>query len=72
LPSHFVGPKPSYFQPTGGGAETQVVTPGDAINPSISKGVIVFEDRAGGPGDIFAYVIRDQHSLPRHINAQYR
>jgi len=72
LPSHFVGPKPSYFQPTGGGAETQVVTPGDAINPSISKGVIVFEDRAGGPGDIFAYVISDQHSLPRHINAQYR
>jgi len=55
--SNRTGNSQIYFQPVGGGAETQLVTAGDAINPSISKGVITFEARTGGPGDIFAYVI---------------
>ena len=55
--SNRTGNSQIYFQPVAGGAETQLSIPGDAINPSISKGVITFEDRSGGPGDIFAYVI---------------
>jgi Tol biopolymer transport system component len=48
-----------YFQPVAGGPETQLQITGEQSNPSISNGVICFENRAsaGAPGDIFVYVI---------------
>ena len=48
-----------YFQPVGGGAETQLQIVGLQTKPSISHGVIAFESRpsAIAPGDIFVYVI---------------
>ena len=46
-----------FFQPVAGGSERQLVMAGDQVNPSVSRGVIAFESRAGGPGEIFAYVI---------------
>ncbi len=48
-----------YFQPLGGGAETQLQIAGEQSVARISSGVIVFVSRAtaGSPGDIFVYVI---------------
>ncbi len=48
-----------YFQPLGGGAETQLQIAGEQSVPSISSGVIVFRSRAtaASPADIFVYVI---------------
>lgn len=48
-----------YLQPAAGGAETQLQIAGEQSNPSISHGVIGFENRpgAGAPADIFVYVV---------------
>jgi hypothetical protein len=48
-----------YFQPVGGGVETQLQIAGEQSNPSLRSGVIAFESRATAlsPGDIFVYVI---------------
>ncbi len=55
--SNKTGNSQIYFQPVAGGSETGLNIAGDSINPSISQGVISFENRAGAPGDIFVYVI---------------
>jgi hypothetical protein len=48
-----------YFQPLGGGAETQLQLAGEQSNPSIYGGVIGFESRtsATAAADIYIYVI---------------
>lgn len=48
-----------FFQPLGGGAETQISLPGVQYNPGISEGVIAFESQESSaiPADILVYVI---------------
>jgi hypothetical protein len=48
-----------FFQPVGGGAETQIVLPGVERNPSISGGVIAFEGATepGFAADVYVYQI---------------
>jgi hypothetical protein len=48
-----------FFQPVGGGADTQLVLSGIERNPSISGGVIAFESAtsAGAAADLFVYQI---------------
>jgi hypothetical protein len=48
-----------FFQPVGGGADTQLVLDGVQRNPSISGGVIAFESAttAGAAADLFVYQV---------------
>ena len=48
-----------YYQPVAGGPETRLALPGDQANPSISRGIIAFENRANATADsdIFVYDI---------------
>jgi hypothetical protein len=48
-----------FFQPVGGGAETQIALDGVQRNPSIAGGVIAFESASslGLPSDLFVYQI---------------
>src|SRR5690242_10261199 len=53
--SHRAGETHIYYQPVGGGTETQLPIPGDQRNPSISGSLISFESQVGTEYDIFAY-----------------
>ncbi|HVE82981.1 MAG TPA: hypothetical protein VND93_09050 [Myxococcales bacterium] len=46
-----------YFQPVGGGPETQLAIPGDQRDVSISGNLIAFESQVGTEYDIFVYAI---------------
>ena len=46
-----------YFQPVGGGSETQIILSGNQRNPKIAGNLIAFESEVGSVYDIFVYDI---------------